>query len=101
MWVLAKRRTVQCDQKFAHHPMVILQHSESGSAAENVIIELVESLNREIVDSKPWVLIMDVYPSHQTECVLVQQRHRALNSFVSRPVELVDSSRWTTKSSAS
>jgi hypothetical protein len=71
LWVLAKGRTVQCDRKFGHHPMVIFRHSESRWATEKVTVELIEWLQREIADYRPCVFIMDVYPSHLTDRVLV------------------------------
>jgi hypothetical protein len=51
--------------------MVILRHSDSRWATENVIVEFIEWLNREIADFMPCVLIIDVYPSHRTKRVLV------------------------------
>jgi hypothetical protein len=50
--------------------MVILRHFDSGWATENVIVESIEWMNREITDFSPCVLIMDVYPSHRTKHVM-------------------------------
>jgi hypothetical protein len=68
--VPVKGRTVQCERKFGHYPMVILRHSKSGRATENVIVEFSEWLHRETANYRPCVLIIDVYPSHRTERVL-------------------------------
>jgi hypothetical protein len=49
--------------------MMILRYSESGYMAEKVNIELIEWPHREMADYRPCVLVMDVHPSHRTECV--------------------------------
>jgi hypothetical protein len=49
---------------------VILRHSESGSATENVIVEFIEWLHREVAQCSPCSLIFDVYATHRTERVL-------------------------------
>jgi hypothetical protein len=41
LWVLAKGRTGHCERKSGPHRKVILQHSESGWATENGIIECI------------------------------------------------------------
>jgi hypothetical protein len=45
----------------------MLHYSESGWATGNVIIEFIEWLHPEVIDSKPSTLVLDVFPSHETE----------------------------------
>jgi hypothetical protein len=70
LWVLTKGRTVHCEPKFGSHPKVILRHSESGWATENVIIEFIKWLHQEVADYKPCALVLDVYPSRRSEWVI-------------------------------
>jgi hypothetical protein len=47
-----------------------MQHSETGRATENVIIEFIEWLHHDVTESSPSALVLDVYPSHRTERVI-------------------------------
>jgi hypothetical protein len=70
LWVLAKGRTVHRERKSGPHPKVILRHSESGWATENIIIEFIKWLHQEVADDKPRALVLDVYPSHRSEWLI-------------------------------
>jgi hypothetical protein len=47
----------------------LVQHSESGWATENIIINYTEWLHKQIADGCPCALILDVYPTHRTDRV--------------------------------
>jgi hypothetical protein len=42
LWVLAKGKTPRSERKFGAHPGVILQHTDSGWATENLISNFIE-----------------------------------------------------------
>jgi hypothetical protein len=70
LWVVAKGRTHGCELKFGNHPDVPIRHTEKGWATENLIVEYIEWLHREVAEGFPCILIMDVYPCHRTDRVL-------------------------------
>jgi hypothetical protein len=55
-----------------------MRHSETGWATENVIIEFTEWLHHDITESSPCALVLDVYPSHRTECVIATAEANAV-----------------------
>jgi hypothetical protein len=89
LWVSAKNRMLHCGRKFGPYPRVIGQHSESGWATENVIVEFIESLHREVADCKPCALVLNIDPSHRTQCVIAAAKEIDVKFLSSRPVEPV------------
>lgn len=69
LWVLAKGRTQRSERKFGAHEDVVVHHSTSGWATENIIIAYIGWLHRQVADGAPCVLILDVYPTHRTDRV--------------------------------
>jgi hypothetical protein len=67
LWVLAKGKTPRLERKFGAHPGVILRHTDSGWATENLISSYIEWLHRDIAQGYPAALILDVYPTHRTD----------------------------------
>jgi hypothetical protein len=70
LWVLAKGKTPRCETKFGAHQDVLVKHSESGWATENIVMSYIEWLSHEIADGTPCALILDVYPTHRTDRVI-------------------------------
>jgi hypothetical protein len=70
LWVVAKGRATRTEAKFGPHPGIIMKHTESGWATENLTVEYLQGLHTEIADRRPYVLILDVYPTHRTDAVV-------------------------------
>jgi hypothetical protein len=96
---LAKREAHPCERKFGARPDVVVQHTDSQSASENLIAKQIGRLHRDVAQNSPAILILDVYPTHRID--LVFQRATANDVqplFV--PAELPEeSSQWTGESS--
>jgi hypothetical protein len=71
LWVLAKGKTAQCEVKFGTHPNILVRHTESGWATEDIILSYIEWLSREVAQGCPCVLVLDVYSTHRTGRVLL------------------------------
>jgi hypothetical protein len=71
LWVIAKGEAQLSEAKFESHPEIIIKHAESIWATENLIIEYLQWLHAEIAGGHPWTLILDAYPTHHTDVVMV------------------------------
>jgi hypothetical protein len=70
LWVLAKGKTTQTETKFGPQPGLIMKHTESGWATQDLIVEYLQWLHTGIADRHPCVLILDVYPDHQKDAIV-------------------------------
>jgi SH3-like domain-containing protein len=75
LWVIAKGKTVNCEKKFGHNPDVVMRHSESGWATENLIMEYLQWIHDGPAEGEPCVLVLDVYPTHRTDKVQQLAEH--------------------------
>jgi hypothetical protein len=70
-WVVAKRTMQRCERKFGTHPNAFIEHADSGWTTENLIVACIEWLHYEVAKDGLRVLILDIYPSHRTDLVVV------------------------------
>jgi hypothetical protein len=84
--MIAKGKTPRKEAKFGTHPRVIMKHAERGLSTDNLIVRYSLWLQTYIANGCPCLFILDVYPVHRTEGLVIKPKNVTSNSSSCQPV---------------